>query len=255
MTTEFHDIVTRFDEHTTIDGEQACVLGCVNRGEHQPHCPCQDTCPEHAGHCTGCAPRQSHETSLLCGRCYYVKLLAPLRRVPALWDWYTSRKAGLKAATYDSDKITVSTDQPLPFNVDLVDHLALMRAVLATWANTCARLAPAGAGPDDATAAASAKWLVEHAGWISEQQLVVRMVGHLRELENRGRKLAPWQATRHQLPLPCTKCEEQTLVLFGGEDWVTCTTQGCDNIIGWFRYDALSKAIVQLHKSGDLQAG
>lgn len=249
MTDAFNEIIRSFDQHTTIDGEQACILGCINRGEHQPDCPCHDQCPDHTDHCSGCAPRPSHENSLLCGHCFYVKLKAPLRRVPALFDWYTSRKAGLRAAVYDSDRITVSKDQPLPFNVDITDHLDLMRVVLATWAHRSAELAPPGPGPDGKDAVTSAKWLEDHASWISEQQLVGQLSKHLRQLEDYGRAIAPWQATRHKLPLPCFKCQQPTLVLFGGEDWVTCTSPGCDEIIGWFRYQRLSESIGNLLKN------
>lgn len=248
MTESFADIVARLQQHTTIDGEQACIQGCLVRGLHQAHCPCHDHCPDHLGHCTGCAPKPSHQGSLLCGRCYHIRVIAPLKRVPALWDWYSSRKAGLRAAVYDSDRITVTKEPPLPFNPEIVDHLDLMRAVLAGWAKRCAEEAPPGPGPVDRAASTSAAWLEVHGGWVSEQPMVAKLIIHLKQLEDRGRALAPWQATRHKLPLPCFKCEQPTLVLFGGEDWVTCTNQDCDEIIGWFRYQRLSESIGNLYK-------
>jgi hypothetical protein len=171
--------------------------------------------------------------------------------VPALWDWYTSRKSGLRAAVYDSDHITVTKEPPLPFNPAIYDHLELMRVLYGRWAKRVAEQAPAaGSGPADHEASTSAAWLLDRAGWIAEQPFVEVLMVHLREMENRGRALAPWQATRHGLPIPCPKCERLSLVLYGGEDWVTCTASDCDEIIGWFRYERLGKAILGLHGMG-----
>jgi len=86
-----------------------------------------------------------------------------------------------------------------------------------------------------------------HAGWIAEQVWVPTLIGHLHELEQRARHLAPWTRTGHALPLPCMKCEQLTLVLFGGEDWVTCTNPDCDHIIGWFKYERLSREIGRIY--------
>lgn len=74
------------------------------------------------------------------------------------------------------------------------------------------------------------------------------LVAHLAELETLSKRLAPWQRTGHKLPLPCFRCEQLTLVLFGGEDWVTCTNRDCDEIIGWSRYENLSRAIGKLYE-------
>lgn len=237
------------DTHTALDGTQACIHGCTTRGQHNAGCPCHDTCPDHEDHCTGCAPRPTHDQSLLCGSCFYRKLRAPLRRVPALHDWLTSRKGGLKAATYDSDLVQSSKEAPLPFNVGIVDHLSLTNLLLNAWAQKAVAEADPGPGPATRDAIGSAAWLDGHAGWLAEQTWIPQLLAHLRELEQRARALAPWQPTRHALPVPCFRCEQQTLVLFGGEDWVTCTAVDCDAVFGWSRYAALSKALGRIYAS------
>lgn len=236
-------------EHVALDGRRACVFACKSRGEHLPTCPCHDACPEHTGHCSGCAPRpvpKQAPDSLLCGHCFHRRLRAPLRRAPALFDWLTSRKGGLKATDYAADRIQSSKEPPLPFNVGIVDHLALMEAMLRAWTKRALELANPGPGPLVLDVCGCAEWLDAHASWISEQDWCLGLIAHLAGLESRARALAPWQPTRHALPMPCRRCEQQTLVLFGGEDWVTCTNPDCDEIIGWYRYTQLSKAIAEI---------
>jgi hypothetical protein len=235
------------DDHATLDGTQACILGCTVRGQHQASCPCHDACPDHDDHCTGCAPRPTHGQSLLCGSCFYRRLRSPLRRVPPLHDWLSSRKGGLKAATYDGDRVQSSKEAPLPFNAAIVDHLSLTALLMNAWANR--GVEQIGDAPTTWTAVTSAAWLDQHATWVAEQPWVPRLIAHLRELEQRARALAPWQPTRHALPVPCFRCEHQTLVLFGGEDWVTCTNPDCDAVFGWSRYAALSKALGRIYGS------
>lgn len=239
----------------TIDGEQACVYGCLDLDEHKPGCPCQATCPEHEGHCTGCAPRPAHGDSLMCGKCFYRRLRGPLKRVPALWDWLSSRKSGLKATAYDDVLVSSSKDPPLPFNPAIDDHLTLMSKLLQAWANRAAAEAPPGPGPASADAVGAAAWLDEHAGWISEQEWVLALVAHLKTLESRARGLAPWQPIRHALPVPCFRCEQQTLVLFGGEEWVTCTNRECDAVYPLSRYKALSRALGRIYEKQQQDVG
>lgn len=231
----------------TLEGEQACIYGCNLDQKHDAHCPCQTTCPDHEGHCNGCAPRPTVGASLLCGSCFYRRLRRPLRRVTPLYDWLGSRKAPLKAAAYDGDRVTATKESPLPFNVDIFELLGTFDILLNGWATRVAREAPPAAGPP-AGAPAAAVWLDDRASWISEQAWVSTFIGQMVELNARAGKVAPWQATRHRLPLPCLRCEQQTLVLFGGEDWVTCTADDCDNVIGWSRYERLSRAIAGVHE-------
>lgn len=231
-----------------LDGTQACIFGCTCLGDHLPGCACHETCPDHEGHCTGCAPRPAHEASWLCGGCFHRKLRRPLRRVPAIVDWLDSRKAGLRAQAYDGPLVSTSKTRPLPFNPEIVDFLTLASQVVNAWADRVAREMPPGSGAPKG-AAEGAMWLEARADWISEQRWVPDLVGHLAEIQRRSKALAPWAATRHSLPMPCLRCENQTLVLFGGEDWVTCVHDGCDNVISWSRYDRLSKAIAAIRAS------
>lgn len=243
------------EDYVALDGSQACVFGCKDRGEHRAGCPCHDACPEHTGHCGGCAPRPAHGTSLLCGHCFHRRLRAPLRRAPALFDWLTSRKGGLKAQDYAADRVSSSKEAPLPFNVGVVDHLTLMEALLRAWVKRALETAPPGPGPALLDVCGCAEWLDSHSSWISEQPWVLGFIAHLRGLEDRARRLAPWQPTRHALPMPCLRCEQQTLVLFGGEDWVTCTNPECDEIIGWYRYTRLSRAIAGVREQDAQEVG
>lgn len=240
---------------TTLDGTQACIYGCTLTDVHRAHCPCHPACADHVGHCKGCAPRPSHDRSLLCGSCFYRKLRSPLRRVPALHDWLSSRKAGLRATAYDGDLVSSSKEAPLPFNADIVDHLGVADRVLNAWAAKAVGETDPGPGPSKWDDVGSAKWLDDHSGWAAEQRWVPGLINDLAELERRARAIAPWQRTGHSLPLPCTVCDQRTLVLFGGDDWVTCTNPECDKIIGWFDYQKLSRAIGRLYESEGKAAG
>jgi hypothetical protein len=226
-----------------------CILGCLLKGEHKPGCPCTLECRDHPGHCTGCAPRPAHARSQLCGRCFYRRLRSPLRQLPDIYDWLGARMGGVRT-NWSEPGVTGSREFPLPINTDMHDLRQLMARLLAGWANRAAHnIVPPVPGPAHWDVASTAGWLDAHASWCANQPWTPRLVTHLGELMKQANGLVPWQPPRTRLPLPCPKCEQMTLTLFGGEDWVTCTTPGCDEVIGWFRYSRLVKAILKLHDS------
>jgi hypothetical protein len=226
---------------------RACVLGCLIKGDHKPGCPCTLECKDHAGHCRGCAPRPAHAWSLLCGKCFYRRLRGPLRQLPGIHGWLGVRMGGMRT-NWAEPGVSGSRETALPINTEMHDLRVLITQILAAWAYRAAREhvppihGPSHYGPDW-----TAPWLDAHATWCAQQAWVPVLVTHLSELVKTANGLVPWQPPRTRLPLPCPKCEQMTLTLFGGEDWVTCTTQNCDEVIGWFRYSRLVKAILKLH--------
>jgi hypothetical protein len=227
---------------------QPCVLGCVLRGEHKPGCICTLECKEHPGHCSGCAPRPAHARSQLCGRCFYRRLRSPLRQLPDIHDWLGARMGGMRT-NWSEPGVTGSRETPLPINADMHDLRGLNARLLAGWAHrAAAEHVPPIRGPAHWDVRTTAGWLDRHATWCAQQAWVPALIGHLGELTGRARGLVPWEQYRTRLPLPCPKCEQMTLTLFGGEDWVTCIQDGCDEVIGWFRYQRLIRAIVKLHE-------
>jgi hypothetical protein len=226
-----------------------CVLGCILKGDHKPGCICTLECKEHPGHCTGCNPRPAHVGSTLCGKCFYRRLRGPLRQLPGIHGWLGVRMGGIRG-NWSEPGVSGSRESPLPINTDMHDLRVLITQVLAQWA---ARVAcehvPVIHGPEHWDVDTTAPWLDKRAGWCSAQAWTPILVAHLGELVKRANGLVPWQPPRTRLPLPCPQCEQMTLTLFGGEDWVTCTTQNCDEVIGWYRYSRLVKAILKLHDS------
>jgi hypothetical protein len=226
-----------------------CVLGCLLKGDHAPGCICTLECKPHPGHCDGCAPRPAHTSSTLCGRCFYRRLRGPLRQLPGIHGWLGVRMGGIRG-NWSEPGVSGSRESPLPINTDMHDLRVLITTVLAQWAHRVAREhTPPIAGPDHWGVDTTAGWLDRRASWCSSQPWTPTLVRHLGELTRRANGLVPWQPPRTRLPLPCPKCEAMSLTLFGGEDWVTCTTQGCDEVIGWYRYSRLVKAILKLHDS------
>lgn len=238
-------VVQAVDEHVALDGAQACVLGCRARGEHLPHCPCQDTCADHYGHCRGCAPREAHGTSLLCGSCFHRRLRSPIRQLPTVGRWLESKLGGLRSPSLQP-RMSGSHEAPVPINVDVHDHLTVMRQTLAGWARQVAeKVTPADDGPASWTVAGSASYLDGHAGWVSSQTWVPDLMGSVGGLLSVARGLAPWEAHRIRLEASCDRCGSRSLVQFGGEDWVTCVNGECDNVIGVGRYQNLARSEVR----------
>ena len=230
-----------------LDGAQACVLGCTNLGEHKPSCPCHTECPQHEGHCTGCAPRPAYDDTLLCGRCFHRRLRSPIRQMPTIHAWLGARMGGVKSPGLERD-VSGSRDAPIPLNPAMHDVRELIEQLLCRWADRVAtEHEPPIRGPDHRDVAACAAYLDAHVGWVSKQAWVATLIVHVKQLTRMATGLAPWQQAVTKLPIPCTRCQQPTLVLYGGDDWVTCTNKGCDNIIGWGRYQNLARAIVKLH--------
>lgn len=236
-------------EFRTIDGNQACIFGCLIRHAHERGCVCTTTCPEHEGHCDGCAHRPAHEDSLLCGSCFWRKLHGPLKRIPALMDWLTINKASLKATAYDRDLVASSKEAPLPFNTEVVDLIDRHHHVLGMWAvGVARRFTPPVPAPRPRSAVPSATWLLEHDSWISNQPWVHLLTDELHDLARRIDRAAPWKPARHRLPMPCLHCNHQSLVLTAGDDWVDCTNPDCRSAIGYDRYQRLERAIAGVHE-------
>ncbi len=249
-----HTDLPTSDMAAPIDG-QACIMGCKQDEAHLPSCPCNDQCPNHPGHCPGCTPRSAHDRSLLCGRCFYRRLRSPLRQMPVIDAWLNTHMGGIRSASLEPG-VTGSTDAAIPIRADIHDHLATSRMLLIGWARRVVDEHPKQravdgtwsliGGPTSLDVATTSRYLDRHATWISAQPWTRTLIGHLWELTRRATGLAPWQQSRTMLQLPCPKCEQMTLALFGGDDWVACIAAGCDEIIGWYRYERLSKAIIRL---------
>lgn len=233
----------------TLDGKQACIFGCLIRHTHKPGCPCTTTCPEHEGHCDGCANRPAHDESLLCGSCFWRKLHGPLKRIPALIDWLTINKAGLKATAYDRDLVSSSKEAPMPFRADVVDLIDRHDHFLARWAvGVARRITPPEPTPRTRKAGPASVWLLERDSWISNQRWVGLLTNDLHTLAREIDHLAPWKPAKHRLPMPCLHCNQQALVLTAGDDWVDCTNPDCRAAIGYDRYQRLERAIAGVHE-------
>jgi ribosomal protein S27E len=241
---------------TALDGTQACVNGCSVRGQHAPGCPCHAECPEHVGHCEGCAPRPAVGRSLLCGVCFHWRLRRPLKDMPFRYAWLGDQMGdgAVQSQRLDS-KTTGSHETPIPINSAMFDLRVTMTLVLSAWADRVARShVPAVAPPKRWDIGTTSKWLERRASWISQQAWVgvdspdpavrrLTLTGALRDLIYRADKLAPWQRQSTAVDLACPRCGHSTMVFFEGDDHITCTHEGCKYVLPWTRQRTLNKAI------------
>lgn len=58
----------------------------------------------------------------------------------------------------------------------------------------------------------------------------------------------PWRREARSLPVPCESCGLQTLVLYGGDDWVTCRNFECADVaVPWWRYERFCRRLALEH--------
>lgn len=111
--------------------ERACIRGCVQRGVH--YATCGDYGREDEATCSGCAPRECRDGSLICDRCFG-RMRALLQDGPDLIGRLRSLADPMKATPTDQVRVASSSmEPPAPVSVDVLDALTDLDALDPWW--------------------------------------------------------------------------------------------------------------------------
>lgn len=237
-----------------------CARGCTRYGQHLTACEDRDSC-------AGCLPRQA-EYGLLCFGCHKrltnllghasgqvsllalmaalsgeVELTAPtLARIPSGWRVADSEPyARMHAAAMD---VAHSTSEPL--RLGCLDAVQEVRDRLDLW--TCHLVADyAMAGPAEDKPADYSEFLLTHIARLEQRAGIGDELEEFMDIMSRSHSLAPWRESVARLPaIPCPECTSTTLVMFGGDDFVTCLR--CRATMTKERYGIWTKILAEDHR-------
>lgn len=202
----------------------ACIRGCTTFGQHTSDC---------SGGCNGCQKRPvSHQK--LCRTCFerlvdFLSTDTPKTSqngaqglVWARWHVEYCIDRGITAVAYDLDRTAATREPPTPVNLARLDWLRDTDDVVSSWLEAwCAHRGLAGPERYELRTACGylGSWIDEIADW----DPVADMWDELARLMSRAHALAPWRAAaRHCQGVPCPDCGRAELVVYDGEDTVTC---------------------------------
>ncbi len=168
---------------------------------------------------TGGVPRPAFANTMLCGGCtkrlgqQLAELPARLHLVQALHDGrQTPRRSDRPGG-----------DAPVPVNVDAVDLLNAVPAVLGSWVMlVCEERSLRG--PDTPDRLSS--WLLGQFDWLVRQPWVDDMADEVNDLTRSAERLCRVDEHRHRLEPPCPSCTARELGRWDGTDQVDCASCG-----------------------------
>lgn len=224
-----------------------CVRGCRRGGHHRSECT--------ASNCIGCAPRQAH-IGLLCLTCFerlrlmLVGVEADERGEPApglveVQHWLLTNldRTTNAAATDDQVRHTKAEAPPIPIRVDILDLIGETAAVTRSWTTMAADDANLH-GPESSSVHSSVGFLATHLERIAAADWVRDLWDELADLSSRAHALAPWRREVRRCPgIPCPDCQRPALVVFGGDDVVSC--QSCRAVFDRGRYEIWTRILIE----------
>lgn len=231
----------------TDQATPSCERGCKWARHHikgtptEPGCPCDD--PNHDGSvlghtcCRGCAPRPAKH-GRLCWPCHR-RLQLMLTDAPVVADWlhvHVLRTSTTQRIRQDYELAAGDGFPPIPLDVEIMAQQATVERAVIGWCGTLLQ-ATNMTGPDRLTVSTASAFLLVHLSTIELHDWVVAMFADLAEVQSEAHALAPWRpAMRRMEGIPCPTCSECSLVIFGGEDDVTCLNRDCREMIPPGRY-------------------
>lgn len=205
-----------------------CARNCVRRDRHVTDCPDRDDCP-------GCLPRTA-EYGELCWPCHR-RLELMLTDMPTVDAWLATHLPVGTRRTMRQDwerRASAGESMPVPVDLEVVDHRETIRAVLAGWVDALVDQTSL-TGPTGRDAPACAAYLLAHLRAVECQVWVGEAFAELAEATSQAHALAPWRPQRRPVRgIPCPECQREELVIFGGEEDVTCLA--CREIMTPGRY-------------------
>ncbi len=114
--------------------DRYCIRGCVRRDEHYAACARYGGDYTGAFPCTGCAPAECRDGSLICDRCFG-RMRALLADGPDLIGRVRSLADPMKATPTDKAPggRSSASEPPAPIDADLVDALAVLNRLEPWW--------------------------------------------------------------------------------------------------------------------------
>jgi hypothetical protein len=206
----------------------ACVRGCTIARRHLADCEHTDD-----GACRGCLPRPA-EFGALCIACHY-RLARILHDLP----YARTLLAGHLQPSYARrDNMVKATkgDPPVPLNLSVLDLTTEFDHIPLGWARIHAEDHDLTTPTDGVAHLQLHLASVECSAWIADAW------AELADLTSRAHALVPWRPEVVKLGAPCPHCHCPALVMYGGDDWVTC--QECGGILERAMYDHWARVIL-----------
>ena len=95
------------------------------------------------------------------------------------------------------------------------------------------------------------RWLAAQIGRLEEVEHIADLWDELGERMSHAHALAPWRQQASSLDgISCPHCQRMSLVLYGGDDFVTCTTSWCQSTFEWERYAIWARMLVAAREEG-----
>lgn len=192
---------------------EACVRDCSLYRQHLTDCT-EETC-------RGCLPRRAGHGHL-CHPCHR-RLELMLTDAPTVVRWLTGNLGTGQGAAMDDMRVTtIGAGPPLPIKAAIYDVRQLLCDRLAIWADQWSEIKGIGGvarHTPEADAGHLLKWLrgVEGLDWIGDWW------DELAECMSDAHALAPWRPAARRVPgVPCPRCGEVNLLIFGGEADISC---------------------------------
>lgn len=225
------------------ESTSACVRGCAIYRQHYADC---DSLDPAGRECRGCLPRRATQ-GLLCDPCYR-RLQLMLTDAPVVYRWLTGNMgAGQQASRAKQDHERRSggekgvTETPVPVKIEVLDLRDLMADQLTEWVDEwCEKHGLTGPPRHDVPTdcAFLLTWLpgIVRLDWIGDwfEQVAQTMID--------AHGLVPWRPAVRRVPkVPCPGCGETNLVIYGGEDDITC--QSCKIMMTSDRFDLWQRVL------------
>jgi hypothetical protein len=173
--------------------------------------------------------------SMLGGRCFG-RLRADLATVQWAHGWLGSELVALAPAFKPGSIHAAAASRP-PMNLGQHDVRVQIEGVLWSWTRMILEeIVPALRGPRTTDVPTVARWLRERLPWVSDQPWADEFVREVRELRQSAYAVAPWDAQRSDMPLPCPRCGLLALAHFQGSDCIVCRSLACGVVLTWEKY-------------------
>lgn len=227
-----------------------CARNHAIHGLHKPDCTCTLECPEHAGHCKGCAPAVA-TTGQMCNTCYE-RTRRALNAIPELVALVARRNDGkLSLLRKDTDATRRGTlaHAPSPSPAwDAAEEMCQWMLFLAlACANENRHEGPFVYRRDGVPArnlTTLTKYVVNNLEWFAQdipEDIYSEATGYEKNLE----RMSGTDQLVHRVKTPCPTCDRRTLIREDGSNQVTCRNRDCGRIwregeFDWMAHVAVS---------------
>lgn len=209
-----------------------CVRGCVRPRAHR------DDCADRG--CRGCAPRPA-TNGFLCWSCHR-RLELMLTDIPGIADWLDAHIRAGSRPRGDLPTRRTKGEPPIPIDLDVLDHGLTITCVVLGWCEVLVEKTSL-TGPRQWTVPATAAYLRTHLTAVEAADWCAVAWQELADATSQAHALAPWRPELRRCDgIPCPECQAMALVVYGGDEDVTC--QECRVMIQAKRYTIWTRMLV-----------